>query len=471
MELIRPNWPLARGAIALGMACVVATISGCSSPAGANRVPPPPVVSVVEARRMTVPITAEPIGTTRALQEVSVRARVRGFLKEMHFEEGGDVKVGQLLFVIDEEPFKAKLAEARAKLDAAQANLKKAQDSKAREVATAQRAIAQATLELAEVEERREIALFKRNAATLEEVQTKQALRKRDAAQVEADQASLEQSKADFETNILTARADVEGAKAAVLEAEINLGYCRMSSPIDGRIGLAEVKLGNLVGPASAGGGEDYTELAVVRQLDPMGIDIQVSSRYLDRVSQLIDHGLTFEIYRPGIEGDQARRFPGKATVIDNTINATTSTFLMRGEIANPNKILLPGEYVKANAKVGEAKDAVVVPEQSVVETQAGPAVYAVDDQGKVNIIPVRATITYEGLRVVESGLEPGQHVIVEGLQLVRTGMTVKTRPASPAAASAPEPVQAAEKGDAPASKPAKGEREPESAPKPDSRP
>jgi RND family efflux transporter MFP subunit len=467
MVLIGRNWPLARGAIALGTACVVATISGCSSPAGAERVPPPPVVSVVEARRMTVPIAAEPIGTTKAIQEVSVRARVRGFLKEMHFVEGGDVKSGQLLFVIDEEPFKAKLAETRAKLDAAQANLKQAQDSKAREIATAKRAVGKATLELAEVEERREIALFKRNATTAEEVQKKQALRVRDAAQLEADQANLEQSKADFETNILTARADVEGAKAALLEAEINLSYCRMSSPIDGRIGLAEVKLGNLVGPASAGGGGDYTELAVVRQLDPMGIDIQVSSRYLDRVSQLIGQGLTFEIFRPGIAGDQGRRFPGKATVIDNTINATTSTFLMQGEIANPNKSLLPGEYVKANAKVGEVKDAVVVPEQSVVETQAGPAVYIVDDQGKVNITPVRATFTYEGLRVVESGLKPGQNVIVEGLQLVRTGMTVKTRPASPVAAPAPEPVPAAEKGDAPASTPAKGE----SAPKPDSKP
>ena len=84
---------------------------------------------------------------------------------------------------------------------------------------------------------------------------------------------------------------------------------------------------------------------------------------------------------------------------------------------------------MKANAKVGEARDAVVVPEQAVVETQAGPAVYTVDAQGKVKVTPVRATFTHEGLRVLESGLQPGQQVIVEGLQLVRTGMTVKTRP------------------------------------------
>src|SRR5437660_181085 len=123
------NRPRALCWIALGAACTPTTISGCSTRVEAGRTPPPPVVTVVEARRMTVPIMAEPIGTTKALQEVSIRARVRGFLKEMHFEEGGDVKAGQLLFVIDEEPFKAKLAEARARLDAAEANLKKAQDS------------------------------------------------------------------------------------------------------------------------------------------------------------------------------------------------------------------------------------------------------------------------------------------------------------------------------------------------------
>ena len=128
----------------------------------------------------------------------------------------------------------------------------------------------------------------------------------KDAAQVEAYKASLEQAKADYETNILAAQADVAGAKARVTDAQIDLGYCRMSSPIDGRIGLAQVKLGNLVGPTTGGGGSDYTELAVVRQLDPMGVDIQVSSRYLDRVTRLIAQGLPVEVFRPGLEGEQA---------------------------------------------------------------------------------------------------------------------------------------------------------------------
>ena len=433
------NRPRTRAWLALSFACASVTISGCSSRAQGERVPPPPSVAVVEARRMTVPVLAEPIGTTVALHEVSLRARVRGFLTEIHFDEGGEVKAGQLLFVIDEEPFKAKLAEARAKQEEAEASLKKARDSKAREVAAAQLALNRSMLELAEVEERREQLLFKRNAATVEDVQRKQAIRKKDVAQIEADQASLEQAKADYETEILAAQASVAGAKARVVDAEIDLSYCRMSSPIDGRIGLSEVKVGNLVGPASAGGGDDYTELAVVRQLDPLGVDVQVASRYLARVAPLIARGLPIEIFRPGLEGEEARRLPGKAMIIDNTINPTTSTFLIRGEVANPQKTVLPGEYVKVNARVGEVPDAIVVPEKAVVETQAGPTVYTVDKQGKVAVAPVRATFTHEGLRVLESGLQPGQAVIVEGLQLVRAGMTVKTRPASADTGSAPD--------------------------------
>ena len=461
MLLLRLDKAMIRAGLALGIACAAVLIAGCSSRVEADRVPPPPVVSVVEARQMTVPIMAEPIGTTRALQEVSIRARVRGFLKEIHFQEGTDVKKGQLLFVIDEEPFKAELAATRAKLEQAEAALKKAQDSKAREVATAQVALSRSMLELAEVEERREQTLLKRNATSLEEVQRKQAIRKKDAAQVDADLASLDQAKADYDTSILAAQADVDAAKARVVNAEIDLSYCRLFSPIDGRIGLAEVKLGNLVGPATSAGGSDYTELAVIRQLDPMGVDMKVSSRYLGRVTRLIAQGLPVEVYQPGLEGEEARRFPGKATVIDNTIDATTSTFRVQAEVPNPQKTILPGEYVKADVKVGEAQDAVVVPEQAVIETQAGPSIYTVDDQGKAAVAMVKATFIYQGLRVLESGIQPGQKVIVEGLQLVRPGMTVKAEAAPPEVLSGFEPGPVAKDRNADARAPDKPDRKP----------
>jgi membrane fusion protein (multidrug efflux system) len=185
-----------------------------------------------------------------------------------------------------------------------------------------------------------------------------------------------------------------------------------------------------------------------------MGVDIQASSRYLDRVTRLIAQGLPVEVFPPGMEGEEVRRHRGKATVVDNTIDPSTSTFLVQAEVANPEKSLLPGEYVKVDVKVGEARDAVVVPEQAVIETQAGPAVYTVDGQGKLAVAPVRATFTYEGLRVLESGLEPGQNVIVEGLQLVRAGLTVKAEPAPADAFRAPGPAPTATGGKAEEAKP-----------------
>src|SRR5262245_34503882 len=208
------------GWIALGIAFAPVVSPGCAPKTGAARTPPPPVVTVVEARKMTVPVMVEPIGTTRALQEVSIRARVRGFLKEIHFEEGAEVKKGQLLFVIDEEPFKAKLAETQAALEQAEAALKKARDSKAREVAAAQVDVGRSMLALAEVEERREQILLKRNASSIEDVQRKQAMRLRDAAQLEAYKASLDQARADYETAIVAAQADVAAAKARVTDAQ-----------------------------------------------------------------------------------------------------------------------------------------------------------------------------------------------------------------------------------------------------------
>ena len=445
----------------LGSTVMLVGSAGCTRPAGAARTPPPPVVTVVEAKKMTVPVIAEPIATTAALHEVSVRARVRGFLKEIDFTEGSDVKKDQLLFVIDEEPFKANLAMAEAKLQQAEAALKKAKDSKDREVATAQLAVGNSMLKLSDAEERREKSLLRRNASSIEDVQRKEALHEKDAAQVEADKARLDQANADYDTNRLAAQADVAGAKAQVTDAKINLSYCRMYSPIDGRVGLAQVKLGNLVGPMSTGGGQDFTELAVVRQLDPMGVDLQASSRYLDLIAMLHTKGIAVEVFRPGIEGGESRRFPGKVTVIDNSVDSTTSTFKVQAEVANPDKTLLPGEYVKAIVKVGEIPDAVVVPEQSVIETQAGPTVYTVDTQGKVTVIPVKATFTYEGLRVVESGLEPGKSVIVEGMQMVRNGMTVKTASAKSEAPISSGPEAGTKKSSTAEQKPGQPEQRP----------
>jgi membrane fusion protein (multidrug efflux system) len=425
-QIIRPA---IRSIACLAAAVTTLTLAGCQK-AAIQAEAPPPTVGVVESRRMTVPILVTPNATTRALEDVTIRARVRGFLTERHFEEGALVEKGQLLLVIDEEPYKVALRSARARQDEASAALKKAEESMDREVKAAQVALDRAQLVLAELQERRSEALLKRNAATREEMDKAEADRRRSEAQVAADLASLSQARADYSTAIASAAAQLEAARAAVRDAELNLGYCRMHAPIRGRIGEAKVKVGNLVGPESGGGGT-FTELATIQQLDPMGVDIRISSRYLDRVTRLIQRGLSARLIRPGVEGEQEHPLDGKCYFVDNRVDETTATFLAKARIPNPAGTLLPGEYVKLKMVVDRIEGAVVVPAPAVAETEAGPAVYIVDGQGKVAIRRVEAGPTHEGLRVVTRGLDAGVPVIVEGLQMIRPGIPVTTEPAN----------------------------------------
>src|SRR4051812_12605689 len=284
-------------------ALALSTLAGCQKPV-AKVAPPAPTVGVVESRRMSVPVEVAPNGTTRALEDVAIRARVRGFLTERHFAEGSLVKKGQLLLVIDEEPYQVALQSTRARQAEAEASLRKAEESKGREVSAAQLELDRAQLLLAQIQERRNRALVSRNAGSAEELDKSEADRKRWESQVESDRANLAQAKADYEVGIASARALVSAAKAAVRDAELNLGYCRMYAPLEGRIGEARVKVGNLVGPDPAGGGA-MTDLATIQQLDPMGVDVRLSSRDLERTTALIEGGLAVHLACPGPVGPQ----------------------------------------------------------------------------------------------------------------------------------------------------------------------
>ena len=228
----------------------------------------------------------------------------------------------------------------------------------------------------------------------------------------------------------------MDQAKADVEAAQIDLGYCRMTSPIDGRIGELQVKLGNLVGPAA--GQSDTTSLVKIEQLDPMGVDIRPASRYLPFVTRLVASKSPFTLR---IQGQTSHSHEGRLTFVDNTVDSTTSTVLVKGEVPNPDHTLLPGEYVKVDLKVGDYTGGIVVPEQAVVETQEGFRVLVVEDQGKVREAVVKALDTYQGLAVLESGVNEGDLVIVEGIQLVRPGQTVKTQEAELARYNRPESI------------------------------
>jgi RND family efflux transporter MFP subunit len=404
-------------------ATVLPGLAGCRRPTdeSARREAPPPRVSVVVARKRDIPVVRTPNATTRALNEVTIRARVKGFLKEKHFAEGANVKKDQLLLVIDEEPFKVRVAQAGAVLAEAKAELQKAEESRAREVARAQVALAETQLQLERVEERRERTLIGRKATSQEDYDRAKARVEKTGASVQAATASLQQALADHEINILAARAKIDKAQADLREAEIELGYCRMSAPIDGRAGELQVKPGNLVGPATGGG--DTTSLVTIQQLDPMGVDIRPASRYLPTINRMVKNGLEVTLR---VQGQKAHPHGGKILFVDNTVDPTTSTVLLKASVPNPDETVLPGEYVKVDLNIGDYVDAIAIPEEAVVEAQEGSRVLLVGSGDKVESAVVKALDEYQGLVVLSSGVRDGDKVIVKGLQLVRPGQAVQ---------------------------------------------
>lgn len=399
--------------------------SGCRERAVEAQAPPPPMVTVVRARTLNVPIEIETTGTTVAEQEITLRARVQGFLQEQNFREGQDVEAGQLLFVIDEAPFQARVDMAQGRRDEAAAALEQARNSKNVAIATAQLALGQAQLYFAQIEETRASRLLQRNAMTREEYDQRKAELQQAQADVQSKQASLEQARVTFDSDIALAEARLVQAESELTQAKLNLSYCRMASPIAGRIGAAQVKLGNYVGsvgqvqadPLSA------TPLATVTQLDPIEVEVRPSARYLPEATALAERGLNVRLIA---EGEREHPHEGRVNFIDNAVDTGTSTFLVKATVPNPDESLLPGEYVKVLMTIGEYRDIVVVPEESVVETQAGSVVSVVGDDGRVAARRVQVLETYKGLRAIDAGLEPGEAVIVEGLQMARPGTQVR---------------------------------------------
>ena len=407
---------------------LVSLISGCGDE-NAYVAPPPPEVTVTSPERRPVTSYLEYTGTTQAVESVDIRARVKGFLKERHFKEGSDVKKGQLLLTIDEEPFRVQLELAKANLAEAEAALKGAEQSKAREVAQAQLALDQSLLVLARIEETRARNLVQRQAGSREEFDRAEANRKKSEAQIEADRASVEQTKADYETNILAAQAKVDSARSAVRSAEIDLGYCKMYSPIDGRISRALVDVGNLVGDAQ------NTVLATIVKTDPIYAYMSVSEADLLQFRKMVREGKRAD-YRTeamplelGLANEQGFPHMGQVDYTDPGIDPGTGTIRARGIFPNPDGTIVPGLFVRLRVPFETKGDALLVPERALGADQAGRYLLVV---GKDNVVERRAVEVgtgVGGLRVVEGKIGPNDLVVVEGLQRARPGLKVNPKP------------------------------------------
>lgn len=399
----------------------ILAMTGCSEKAPAAKPPAPtPTVVVSKAIAMDVPIERFENGVTLAPEKVEVRARVRGFIASRNFKEGEDVKKDQLLFVIEEGPFKAAVEIAQAAVSDAEVNLELAVKGVKAQTAKSQLERDEAALEQARLEVNRYTELVKGNAAPQQQLDQRVAREKELSANVSAAKATLSQVELTQKSDSQSGAARVAAAKAELALRQLDLSYCRITAPFDGRIGTSSVSIGALVG------GPGDVPLATILQVDPLEVSFKLDGKLLPRIQKRMAEikNLQVEI---STGKDYIHPHRGLVTLIDNAVDPDTSTFTARATVPNTEKTILPGLFVKTRIFIGVNQGAILLPERAVTFGTRGSTVYVVADDKKVKAVTVQTGLAYGDLIVIESGVAPGDSVVVEGGQFIRPGMTVET--------------------------------------------
>ena len=342
-----------------------------------------PVVETVTVAQKDVPVKKEWVGVLDGLVNATIRPQVSGYLIRQNYKEGELVRKGQVLFEIDPRPFQAALNKAKAQLSQQMA---RHETSKA-------------------------------NLARIRPLAAKNAVSQKDLD----DAVGVE----------LSARSAVEAAQAAVEEAQLNLGFTKITSPIEGIAGIAKTQLGNLVGPSS------QEELTSVSTLDPIKAYVNISEReYLNAAAagskQL--EALPLELI---LTDGSVHPYPGHLAIMDRQIDPTTGTMKIGALFPNKENKLRPGQYGRVRATIRVQQGALLVPQRAVGEIQGKYMVAVVGADNKVDIRPVQVGERIDADWIVNKGLNPGEQVVVEGIQKVRAGMTVSPKPFTPGAVTA----------------------------------
>ena len=407
---------LIRGAWLLAPAMVL-ILSGCSGTTSAASAPQmtAPEVEVARVEQRNVPISREWIGTLDGMVNAAIKAQVAGYLLTQNYAEGSFVKKGQLLFEIDPRPFQAALDQAQGQLSQSNGQLAQA---KAQLVQShAQLAQAQANQRRTQLDVDRYIPLAKQQAITQQDLDNATQNNLSAQAQVEAAEAQVETSKAQIQA----ANAAVEAAKAAVEAARVNLGFTRLTSPIDGIAGKAQVQIGNLVNPAAG-------SITTVSTLDPIKAEFTVSEQeYLKFARREHELGrLQLELI---LADGTTYAHPGKFLFADRQVDQSTGAILLTSQFPNPGNVLRPGQYAKVRAVVGTQENALLVPQRAVTEMQGNYQVAVVGDDNKVAIENVKVGDRVGPLWMITEGLKAGQLVIADGAMKVRPGVQVNPKP------------------------------------------
>jgi membrane fusion protein (multidrug efflux system) len=359
-------------------------VTACGSADKATEAAAMPV-GVVVVQRQDVPLTLDMVGTTMGMQDVPIRARVEGFLETMNFQEGRFVSKGDLLYTIDPQPFQARLVEAQSMLAASQTNLAKAQADLSR------------IRPLAEMD----------------------AVSQQDLDSAVAQEAA--------------ARASVRASEASVDLANIELSYTRIHAPIYGLIGISKAKPGEFVGREP-----NPVVLNMLSDINPIRVRFSISEReYLVLSRTYLKEGAQ---YKGNPEGRPANLillfadnsehpYRGQVIAAAQSIDPETGTYSLEAAFDNPDSLVLPGQFARVRAPYRTLKDKVMVPRRTLVDLQGRFQVYIVDAENKVEVREVALGPTKGNMQVVESGLEGGETIIIEGLQKVRAGMVVSPTP------------------------------------------
>src|SRR5262245_6388184 len=417
----------------IGLACLtlLIVVRGSKSKPPVQTMPAPGV-EVVQVEQKDVPIYSEWIGTLDGMVNAVITAQVPGYLLRQLYREGSFVKKGELLFEIDSRPFQAALDQAKGDLAKAQAQLTQASGQLLQ--SQAQLAQSEANQGRAQLDVNRYTPLAKEKAITDQELDNAVQTNLAAEAQVKASSAGVETAKAA----IVAAKAAVTAAEAAVKTAELNLGFTKVTSLIDGVAGIAQAQVGNLVGPTSG-------PLTTVSTLDPIKVYFNPTEREYLNFNRANPTQSELEAARRRLELElvlvDGTIYPqkGRFYVRDRQVDQKTGAIRVAGIFPNPGDLLRPGQYGRVRTVINVRKDALLVPQRAVSEMQGSYQVAVVGGDNKVSIRAVKVGNRVGSMWIIDEGLNPGERVIAEGAQRVRPDVVVNPKPFH---APSPTPVR-----------------------------
>jgi RND family efflux transporter MFP subunit len=411
------------GRVILGLliACLLAS-TGCSNRASSATTAGPVDVEVADVEQRDVPIYSEWIGTLDGFVNADIKAQVTGYLLEQAYKEGTFVRKGQLLFQIDPRPFQAALELAQGQLAQAEGQLAQARAHLLQ--VEAQVSVAEANQRRTQLDVERYTPLAQQRAITQQDLDNATQNNLAAKAQVQSAQAEVETTRAE----IIATSAAVQSAKATAETAQINLGFTRLTSPIDGIPGIAQLQVGSLVSPASP-------TITTVSTLDPIKVYFTVAEQqYLDFVrrfptaeSRQAELGLR-ELQLILADG-VAYPSTGKIYFADRQVDVRTGAIRLAGLFPNPGNSLRPGQYGRVRTATRVQVGALLVPQRAVTELQGTYQIAVVSPENKVAIQTVKVGERIGSQWLITDGLKPGERVVAEGVQKVRPGVQVNPKP------------------------------------------